>query len=86
MVEENWSLQKKQFLLVAVKALFLYFSEKYQRLTFIATPFFPYCKLLSRFLTGNCILQNISQNTVALWVTVFYEIFRKKRFAIFTHI
>ena len=33
-----------------------------------------------------CILRNISQNTAALWIAVFCEIFRKIQFAIFTHI
>ena len=51
--------------------------------TFIAI-LFPYCKLLWWFLIGYCILRNISQNTVALWVTVFSEIFHKIQFAIFT--
>ena len=53
--------------------------------TFKAIPYFPIV-LLSWFLTGYCILRNILQNTVALWVTIFCEILRKIQFAIFTHI
>ena len=35
---------------------------------------------------GYCNMRHISQNTAALWIIVFYEIFRKIQFAIFTHI
>ena len=38
---------------------------------------FPFCNLSSWFLTSYCILRNISQNTVDIWVTTFCEIFRK---------
>ena len=32
MVEKNWYLQKKQFLIAMLKSLLLYFSEKVQQL------------------------------------------------------
>ena len=79
MVGGSWSLQKKKFLIVVLKAYCFHISD-------VHSDIISYCNLLPWFLTGYCILGNISQNTVALWVTVFCEIFCKIQFAIFTRI
>ena len=76
---------KEVFLIAVLEAYCFYISLERLSPTFIAI-LFPCCKLLSWNLTGYCISRNILENTVALWVTVFWEIFCKIQFAIFTHI
>ena len=71
----NWV--KHSFSLwVLLKSLIIYYRLTYSEWILITT-LSPYINLSSSILMSYCILRNISQNSEALWVTVFCGIFRK---------